>query len=251
VNSALQAANVAGENLRLAKEERLAELERVRSRIATDLHDDIGASLTQIAILSEVAQQQHATGNGAVAEPLDMIYNVSNELVGTMSDIVWAINPRKDHLPDLSQRMRRFASDVLSAKEIDFEFVAPPYDENLSLGANVRREVFLIFKESINNIVKHSHATMVEISFEVAGRNLCLRVSDNGDGFEVPPPGVVSGANLFADKPGGNGLLSIRRRALELGGELSISSGPGQGTVSTLTLPVHLVAEPATEGRSN
>ncbi|MEO6392118.1 MAG: ATP-binding protein [Pyrinomonadaceae bacterium] len=238
VNTALQAANRAAENLRLAREERLAELQRVRSRIATDLHDDIGASLTQIAILSEVAQQQHALGNGAVAQPLEMIYDVSSELVGTMSDIVWAINPSKDHLPDLTQRMRRFASDVLSAKEIDFEFIAPATDENLALGANIRREVFLIFKESVNNIVKHSGASLAAIEFQLAKGNLRLRVTDNGAGFVVQPNGKVSGTNLYADQMGGNGLPSMQKRATDLGGNLSLESQPGHGTTVTLTLPV-------------
>lgn len=245
VNAALQEANRAAENLRLAKEERLAELERVRTRIATDLHDDIGASLTQIAILSEVAQQQSTAGNGAVAEPLGMISDVSNELVGTMSDIVWAINPRKDHLHDLTQRMRRFASDVLSAKEIDFEFDAPPHTDDLALGANVRREVFLIFKEAVNNIVKHSQATVVAIGFDLAGEHLRLQIKDNGKGFVPPAPGTVSSADLYSDQRGGNGLISMRRRAAELGGEYTIVSAPGLGTTVTLELPVHLAAEPA------
>jgi signal transduction histidine kinase/ligand-binding sensor domain-containing protein len=243
VNAALQEANRAAENLRLAKEERLAELERVRQRIATDLHDDIGASLTQIAILSEVAQQQNSLGNGAVAEPLGMIYNVSNELVGTMSDIVWAINPRKDHLHDLTQRMRRFASDVLSAKDIDFEFIAPPHADNLALGANVRREVFLIFKEAVNNVVKHSQATVVAIGFDVAGDRLRLQIRDNGNGFVPPAPGTVSSADLFSDQRGGNGLISMRRRAADLGGEYSLESSPGHGTTVILELPVHLNAD--------
>ena len=107
-------------NLQNSREERLSELEKVRSRIATDLHDDIGASLTQIAILSEVAQAQGRKRNGISVEPLTKISAVSNELVSTMSDIVWSINPTKDHLSDLIQRMRRFASDSLSAKGITF-----------------------------------------------------------------------------------------------------------------------------------
>src|SRR4030095_14137827 len=106
INLALREAKIAEEKLRRSREERLAELERVRARIATDLHDDIGASLTQIAILSEVAQAQ-GNGNANAAEPLAKITDVSNELVETMSDIVWSINPAKDHLSDLVQRMRR------------------------------------------------------------------------------------------------------------------------------------------------
>src|SRR5262249_31301948 len=101
VNAALAEANPAGAKLRRAREGRLNELEQVRARIATDLHDDIGASLTQIAILSEVARQQSLKGNGATLEPLKSVVSVSNELVEQMSDIVWAINPQKDHLQDL------------------------------------------------------------------------------------------------------------------------------------------------------
>ena len=108
VNAALEEARRAEERLRRTREDRLMELERVRSRIATDLHDDIGASLTQIAILSEVAQAGATNGNSKLVEPLAKISEVSNELVGTMSDIVWSINPTKDHLRDLTQRMRRF-----------------------------------------------------------------------------------------------------------------------------------------------
>jgi len=122
INAALTDAKLAEESLRRSKEDRLAELEQVRSRIATDLHDDIGASLTQIAILSEVAQTQNKNGS---SEPLEAISNVSNELVGTMSDIVWSINPAKDHFSDLTQRMRRLASDMLSPAGIGLQFVSP------------------------------------------------------------------------------------------------------------------------------
>jgi PAS domain S-box-containing protein len=99
--------------LRRSREERLAELERVRRRIATDLHDDIGSSLTRISLLGEVAQRQVQKDQTPLLEPLGTISDLSRELVDTMSDIVWAINPNKDHLSDLSQRMRHFASDVL------------------------------------------------------------------------------------------------------------------------------------------
>lgn len=98
----------------------LLKLERVRTRIATDLHDDIGSSLSQIAILSEVVRQK--VGDNGANEPLNLIANTSREMVDSMSDIVWAINPNKDHLADLIQRMRRFASDILDAKDIAYRF---------------------------------------------------------------------------------------------------------------------------------
>src|SRR4029079_18839443 len=93
----------AQEELRRSREERFAELERVRRRIATDLHDDIGSSLTQISILSEVVRQRIDASDAQLSSPLSMIAGASRELVDSMSDIVWAINPQKDHLNDLTQ----------------------------------------------------------------------------------------------------------------------------------------------------
>lgn len=246
VNAALREANLAGINLRRVKEGRLAELERVRARIATDLHDDIGASLTQIAILSEVAQQQSSIGQ-VPRVPMEKIYHVSTGLVSTMGDIVWAINPRKDHLVDLVQRMRRFASDVLTAKEIDFEFNAAVEDSDHVLGANIRREVYLIFKEAINNIVKHSQAKIVDINFSLTGKRLLLTIRDDGAGFALPSDGSVSAASAYDDEPGGNGLLSMTRRAHDLGGKFTIASLPGAGTTVSLEFDLPAAEEPEHE----
>jgi signal transduction histidine kinase/ligand-binding sensor domain-containing protein len=231
VNAALSEAKTAEEKLGRVREERLVELQKVRTRIATDLHDDIGSSLTQIAILSEVAQQS-ANGNGASLTPLRSITTVSNELVDAMSDIVWAINPEKDHLQDLIQRMRRFASDVLLAKGIALDFDAPSYAPEIPLGANTRRGVFLIFKESLANIVKHADATQVHVQFEFSPQQLTLRIADNGSGFNITG---VSNA-LFTDQKGGHGILSMKKRAAEMNGRLHLNSVPGKGTTTILDL---------------
>ncbi len=227
-----------------SRTERLAELERVRARIATDLHDDIGSSLTQIAILSEVAHQQAAAGaseNGS--EPIARIISVSNELVDTMSDIVWAINPKRDHLSDLLHRMRRFASDVFTARHIAFQFRAPDSEHDIELGANVRREVFLIFKESVNNVVKHSGCTRAEIEFQIEGDWLVLKVCDNGKGFDSKAALDYSAAVITSAR-GGNGVPSMRKRAEEMGGQFQIVSGIGEGTTATLrVLIAHQQAE--------
>ena len=225
----------AEEDLRNAREERMNELQKVRSRIATDLHDDIGSSLTQIAVLSEVARGQasHSNADG-VTTPLERIKNVSRELVSVMSDIVWAINPQKDYLKDLVQRMRRFASDILSGRGVSFEFDAPEVDESIELGANVRREIFAIFKESINNAVKYSECTKVATSFIVSNDSLTLRVSDDGKGFDTEF--VLS--EIFKPEMGGNGLASMKRRASELGGVCDIRSVIGEGTEINVTVPI-------------
>lgn len=216
----------AEEELRQSREERLRELERVRKRIATDLHDDIGSSLTQISILSEVVRRQIDPNDSPVTQPLSMIANASRELVDSMSDIVWAINPQKDHLSDLSQRMRRFASDSLTACNIEFGFRAPETEEDIPLGANLRREFFLIFKEGVNNMVKHSACTKAQIEFCVMQNQLILEMSDNGKGFDT------------AGESDGHGLMSMRERSKSLAAELAVVSRNGSGTTITLKVPL-------------
>jgi signal transduction histidine kinase/ligand-binding sensor domain-containing protein len=199
---------------------RLLEVANMRTRIATDLHDDIGANLTKIAILSEVAQQQSGQKNtengtdnlfGSVAE-------ISRESVSAMGDIVWAINPKKDSLLDLTRRMRSFAEDILERRDIRLEFHAPLPAPDLKLDANIRRNIYLIFKESVNNIVRHSGASVVKIDFLFAGKELVLQVADDGKGFDTQ------------QEYDGNGLLNIKNRARDCGGRLEIDSVTGKGT---------------------
>lgn len=214
---------------------RLVELERVRTRIATDLHDDIGSSLSQIAILSEVVSLRVPPDNAPVIEPLSVIAGTSREMVDSMSDIVWAINPQRDHLSDLTQRMRRFASDILSARDIAFRFRAPDAAEDIRLGADLRREVYLIFKECVNNLVKHSECRTAELELRVVNHWLVLRITDDGRGFDASqtsPSSNGNGASL-----GGHGLASMRRRAAALGGQFEVDSERGRGTTSTLKVP--------------
>jgi two-component sensor histidine kinase/sugar lactone lactonase YvrE len=204
----------------------LLELERVRTRIATDLHDDIGASLSQIAILSEVASQKIELGDNRVNEPLKLIAGNSRELVDSMSDIVWAINPKRDRVRDLSQRMRRFASDMFTARNIELQFHGPNERQDLRVGTEVRRQVFLIFKESVNNAVRHSGCTRAEVDLRIEGNTLTLRVSDNGKGFREN------------GESNGHGLTSMRDRAMELGGSLEITSVNSDGTTVLLRVPI-------------
>lgn len=204
---------------------RLIELERVRTRIAADLHDDIGAGLSRIAILSEVARHQ-VPPDAPVGKPLSVIAGASRDLVDSMSDIVWAINPNKDQLSDLVQRMRRFASDLFTARQIEFTFAAPGEEQTLKIGADLRRQVFLIFKEAVNNIARHSDCTEAEIEMRIENRWLIMKVLDDGPGFD---PARISE---------GLGLASMRARAQSLGGELQIVSNHGNGTRVLLKVPL-------------
>ena len=203
----------------------LLELERIRIRIATDLHDDIGSSLSQIAVLSEVVRRQ-VEGHTAVSQPLSTIASTSRELVDSMSDIVWAINPDRDNLGDLSQRMRRFASDLLTMNDIELQFVAREIETTVKLDAETRRQIFLIFKECVNNIVRHSGCTRVEINLGAENRLISLTIKDDGIGFDKAQPGH------------GHGLSSMQQRAESLGASLHISSPAGGGTTVLLQVPL-------------
>jgi PAS domain S-box-containing protein len=216
----------AEEALRRSREERMAELERIRQRIATDLHDDIGSSLTRISILSEVVRQRLERRELSVTGPLSVIADSSRDLVDSMSDIVWAINPKKDHLHDLTQRMRRFAADSFTARNIALRVRLPDAEDDIPLGANLRREVFLIFKEAVNNVLRHAACTEATVDLALAGSSLRMRVSDNGTGFDPDRAGD------------GHGLLSMRDRARGIGGELKLCSRPGQGATVELTIPL-------------
>jgi ligand-binding sensor domain-containing protein/two-component sensor histidine kinase len=208
-----------------ARVARLLELERVRTRIATDLHDDIGANLSLIAMVSEVARGHLHREDARMREWFSTISTTSRDTVDAMSDIVWAVNPKRDHVSDLTHRMRRFAEDMFAARDIELRFHAPEPGRNPKVGADLRREVFLIFKESINNIVRHSRCNKAEIELETDHRWLVLQVRDDGRGFDV------------TGTPEGNGLASMRQRATRLRGSLELSSN-GKGASVTLRVPL-------------
>jgi signal transduction histidine kinase len=203
----------------------LMKLERVRARISADLHDDIGASLSQIVVLSEVARAHLDDVHPAAVGTLAEITTISREVMDSMGDMVWVINPRYDHLNDLVARIRRFAGDILGSRDIGLQFQGPDAAEDPMLSAEVRRHFLLIAKEAVTNIARHSGATEARIDFELHPRCLKLRVSDNGHGFDD------------AACQHGNGLANIRRRAAWLGGCAELHAAPGEATVITVIAP--------------
>jgi signal transduction histidine kinase/ligand-binding sensor domain-containing protein len=199
-------------------------LERVRMHIATDLHDDIGASLSQIAILNEVALRRLRGSDGDPAGLLATAAQSAREVVDAMSDVVWAVDPKHDRLDDLVLRMRRFAEDLCAARGIELSFSAPE-DGARRLDAQVRRQIHLLFKESLNNAVKHSGCRRIQAELRMASHALTLRVTDDGVGFD---------SSAASD---GHGLASMRRRCEALGGTLRIRSAPGDGTEVRISIP--------------
>jgi ligand-binding sensor domain-containing protein/signal transduction histidine kinase len=207
----------------------MVSIERMRTAIASDLHDDIGASLSQIAILSEVAR---AGGQGHVPsrEPLERVAALARELVDSMSDIVWSIRYEPHGLDSLIRRMREFALDLLGSQGIEFELRTPLKRESTELSLQARRQLFLIFKECIHNAARHSHGTAVSAELTLTDREVALTVEDNGAGLSTieRAPGVN----------GGNGIPSMRRRAESLGGRLELNSKCGEGCVVSVHLPI-------------
>ena len=201
---------------------RLLEIERMRNTIARDLHDDIGSALSSINILSKVAQDEK---NGDTKNYLHRIGDQSARMMENMGDMVWSLNPRNDTFEQLVVRMHEFAAEMLENSNIEYAF-SESVAEGLILSSDKRKNLFLIFKEAVNNAAKYSHATHLKIELCQAKRTLVLRVEDNGVGFDEHTAAS------------GNGLGNQRERALEVNGKLTITSAAGKGTIVELQLPI-------------
>ncbi len=208
---------------------RALALERMRARIAADLHDDIGSSLSRISILSEVARRK--IGSGEAAALLGEIAETSRGLVGSMSDAVWSIDPAQDDVRAVIARMRAFATDVLDGKGVSWSFDAPE-ELQARLAPETRRELFLVFKEAVTNVARHSGARVARLRLEVSEDSLTLEVADDGKGFDATPA-----RDLESSLHRGRGLLNMQVRARRMGGRLNVISAPGIGARLDLVLP--------------
>jgi ligand-binding sensor domain-containing protein/signal transduction histidine kinase len=216
---------------------KLLEIERIRTSIATDLHDDIGSTLTEIALFSDVGVREvkaRPASRPLSEEERTRLLSLFSDtgmtaraLIDTMNDIVWAVDPKNDSFEFLLLRMKMHAVKMLEAKGINYDIAIPPELASLRLPLGMRRRLFLIFKEAINNIVRHAHPTRVILTMRREGRTLMMTMADDGVGFDLG-----TGAR-------GNGLHNMDARARSIGGELSITSAPGLGTTITLHAPIH------------
>jgi signal transduction histidine kinase len=202
------------------------ELEHERARIAQDIHDDLGASLTRIGMLSESAAGDLNQPAQAAAS-LNLINATTRELTRAMDEIVWAVNPRHDTLESLTNYISRFAQDFLSTAQIRCRLAMPLQVPELSVRSEVRHNLFLAFKEVLHNVVKHSGANEVRITLEFVSGGFNLVVADNGTGFD--PKRIGAGSEKGRHAPG-NGLRNIHSRLAQIGGHSSIHSAPGEGT---------------------
>jgi len=204
---------------------RLMAIANLRTRIATDLHDDIGANLTRIAVLSEVVRAKHHT-SGTLDDHLESMAAVARESVAAMGDIVWAINPDRDTLADLRRRMIAYGEDVLSCGDCGFVMDADDLRDDTRISVDLRRDVYLIFKEALNNAARHARCSEVRVSLSSNSSRLYLSIDDDGVGWHGAPGGE------------GNGLVNMERRAARMGGTLRVRSTPGGGTTVALDVPL-------------
>jgi signal transduction histidine kinase/ligand-binding sensor domain-containing protein len=213
---------VAWHRLRLA---RAVATERLRTQIATDLHDDVGAGLVQIAILGEVARQRAAP---ELAPRLGELADLARSLRESMSDIVWALAKGHDTLADLVQRLRHLADSLLEGDGAHVEFRVPPPGElaAVRLSLDQRRQTWLWCREALTNIARHAAAANVAVELTIGGGSLAVSIRDDGRGFDA------------ATVAAGNGLASLHRRAERLGGRMTLTTAPGAGATVALAFPL-------------
>lgn len=163
------------------RENKKKAVQNLRMKIASDLHDDIGSSLTKISINAGMLRYEREMES--MKSRVDKIENASKEVISSMSDIIWSIDSRRDKLSELITRMKNIAFDVLNEKDIEIDFKADIPSKDIILPVIIKENVFLIFKEAINNIARHSGASEVEVDFIIGGKNMELIIQDNGMGL--------------------------------------------------------------------
>jgi signal transduction histidine kinase len=211
----------------------ILSIEKMRTAIATDLHDDIGSSLAQIAVWSAVAQVNASGGAPMSGQPLDRIGTVARELTDSMNDIVWAIRSGDEGPESLFRRMRQFSAEFLQPAGIDFSFSVGPVPPRVRLTLNSRRQIFLIYKECMHNLVKHSGCRSAWVEFSIGDNEAVMTVADDGIGLNG-----YAGAGRSLASGGGNGLPNMLRRAESLGGRVEFGERVGGGCRITVWLPV-------------
>jgi len=219
---------------KLERVERQRVLERERTRIAKDIHDDLGASLTRINLLSQSARRGMEDGP-LTLKNLDQICTTARQLTRAMDEIVWAVDPQHDTLDSVASYLEILIHEQTADSGIRCRLDFPVHLPAWPVTAEVRHNLFLACKEALHNVVKHSGATEVHIAFALQPAGFAVTISDNGRGID-PAAGATG-------LPHRNGLVNMRQRLREIGGHCAIESRPGQGTQVIFSLPVRQLAK--------
>jgi signal transduction histidine kinase len=210
-----------------------------RLRISRELHDDIGSTLGSISIYSEVAKKRVEKKENT-DEVLRKIGLVSRELIARMSDIVWSLNPENERFEQLQHRILTFATMMLTDRDIKFEFTAAEELKDLSVSGEKRKNIFLIFKEALHNVVKYAACKTVQVSLTLENSQLVMVIQDDGIGFDTAAASASkhSAATSPSGTMGGSGIRNMYARAEAMGAKLSVHSRGNVGT--TVSLAVNL-----------
>jgi signal transduction histidine kinase len=211
---------------RIRRLEQEHALEKERARIARDMHDELGASLTRIALMSEIAADEPEM-RGAAAQQLGEIAQAARSVSGTLDQIVWTVNPRNDTLERLVGYLGEFASEYLAPTGLDLHLTLPIEIPAQTVASETRHEVLLATKEALNNTVKYARARNVTLRVTATPGAFTVAVADDGCGFD--PEAVPEFSN---------GLINLRQRLVALGGRAEIVSQPGEGTTVTFHVPL-------------
>ncbi|XHR30174.1 MAG: two-component regulator propeller domain-containing protein [Chthoniobacteraceae bacterium] len=217
---------------KLRKLEHEQMLERERARIARDIHDEVGAGLTEVALLSELAQADLSAGR----KYLDDIFQTARDLTRSLDEIVWSINPANDTLEKLISYLVEFARDFLGSASLPCRLEVPTMLPPVTVASTVRHQICLAVKETLNNIVKHAEASEVRMEIRWEASWLHIRIRDNGRGFAQ---------EALADPASTrDGLENLRTRMREIGGCCEQESAVGQGTATLLSVKLPTAAKP-------
>lgn len=198
----------------------LKKIEALRLHIARDLHDDIGATLSSISFYSQAVKQNLQAANVSNAEKINaQIGLLSREMMENMNDIVWMVNPKNDTTDKFFERINDYGNTLFSSNNITFMFYADGKLLDLTMDMNMRKTFYLICKEAMNNALKHAYCTTFEILIKKRADDIVTILKDNGKGF------VVDEQNT------GSGLLNMKVRVEDMGGNFSVQTSPNMGTV--------------------
>lgn len=211
-------------NRKLQKLERERALERERTRIARDLHDEVGANLTRIGRLAEIAEREEGA-DGRLGPILHSIADATGNVVQAMDEIVWTVNPGNDSLENMASYLLHYVEEFLRDTGITYQLDVPVILPDVTLSADVRHNLFMVVKEALGNAVRHGKPHNISLNLEAENGVLMIGVKDDGIGFA-----------LTDTAPGANGIDNMRRRMEAVGGELDLRSTPGRGTDVTLRL---------------
>ncbi len=214
-----------GAQILLYRKERFL-LQHERARIARDIHDDIGARMTQLVLHGELAQSE-LPEDAEIRQQLNLICEEARGLLSTMDEILWAVNPQRDTVRDFAAYVCKFAQEFLATTKIQCLFEVGPEISGAAFDLPLRRSLLMAIKETLNNTVKHSAATELHLQIHWRSQQLLVVVRDNGRGFD--PSAVETGRN---------GLNNMAQRMKELGGEFNITSKPEQGCRVEFSVPL-------------